>query len=1603
VKPVLPNSRPAVLRVVLVYAFVATLWILFSDTLISQLTDEAATLVMLGTLKGLAFVLLTSLLLYALLQRLSGAPEPPAASIGGRRLVAALTALALLILVVGAAAMRLVAERHEVQAAEQLRATARVKVGQIEAWLAERRRDAELLRSAPFSRMLRHWQRDGDAASGETVGEQLTSMQRIGGYRTVAVVDAEGVVLRSAGEPYEFPGQRLRATIARALVSGEVELSAFDRAAAGERPQLDLVAPLPAVAGARDLLLVFRPHDEDFLLPLLQILPVASASAETLLVYRDGETLASLKPLRHPADDAIARPLPIDAIERLALQAAGDLPLSGRDARGVPVLGLAAPVAGTSWWLIAKVDRQEVERPVQDALFWITLSVAAALFALVFFGIMLRQQQHLRLADSARQAQAEALRVRQLVDRQREERGALENHYQTMVGQARDIILLLDDRGQVVEANDAAVAAYGWSSEELRAMHIGELGCADAVADLASLWQASGSREGVLFETRHRRRDGSSFPVEVSARAFEIEGRIFRQSFIRDISDRQQAAAALQRSHRALRSLSECNQALVRASDEASLLGDICRLLIEFGGYRLAWVAYPDGDLPPRLRPVAHAGVDDGERFLPELAGKVGECSECSACGECGECGEEMGATALRQRQPVVAQNLLAEATLSPWHAALRQRGYASAIALPLLADGASLGVLHLYAGVADAFDADETQLLVELAGDLSFGIRALRDRAARDHAEATLRATTRQLEHLLEASPTVLYALRLVDGVAQTAQVSANIERISGYTVAEALQDGWWEAGLHPDDRDALLPFRVDGENAWRVREYRFAHRAGHYLWVRDEYRLSYDSAGLPIEVVGAWTDISASREAAQALQESERRYRRMFAANPQPMWVFDLDTLAFLDVNDAAIRRYGYCREEFLAMTIKDIRPPEEIPRLFDTLAAVASDQGRAGINTPGIWRHRRRDGSEMLVEITSHELDFGGRRGRVVLAHEVTAVVEAERQLRAALAEAQHLRDALDHVSAYIYIKDLQSRYVYANRPTLELFGCSSAELFGCADSHFFAPAVVQRLHAVDARVFAGEQSAEEIEVDDAQGEVRVYWEVKTPLYAEPERQTVCGLMGISTDITARKQSEQRLQLWATAFEHAAFGLALIDATDATFIAVNPTFAAQRGYTREELAGQALTILDPPELQAMMSDQLRAVDAAGHGVFETSHRRRDGSRFPVLLDVTSVRDAAGQVLSRVAYALDLTARQQAEDELRKLSLAVEQSPASIMITNVDVQIEYVNEAFVRSSGYARAEVLGRNPRLLQSGRTARATYVEMWAALIAGESWKGELYNRRRDGVEYVEFAIITPIRQADGRITHYVSVKEDISEKKRIGVELDRYRHHLEDLVQARTVQLAEARATAEAANQAKSVFLANMSHEIRTPMNAIVGLTHLLQHAAPTPAQAERLRKIDAAARHLLAIINDILDLSKIEVGRLALEQTDFPLTAILDSVRSLIAEQAQEQGADARRRDDGRSRCGCAATRRGCARRCSITPATRSSSPSTAASSCAPACSKRPATPCSCASRSRIAASASPPTSCRSCSRSSSRPTPRRPASTAAAASAWPSPAAWRA
>lgn len=156
---------------------------------------------------------------------------------------------------------------------------------------------------------------------------------------------------------------------------------------------------------------------------------------------------------------------------------------------------------------------------------------------------------------------------------------------------------------------------------------------------------------------------------------------------------------------------------------------------------------------------------------------------------------------------------------------------------------------------------------------------------------------------------------------------------------------------------------------------------------------------------------DDGQRRQSQAALEASEAAYRAMFEANPQPMWVYALDSLVFLAVNDAAVAHYGYRREEFLRMTIRDIRPPEDLTRLSGTLGQL----GVGGIHHTGQWHHQRKDGSLMLVEITSHDLVFDHRPSRLVLAYDVT---ERER----AVAALRQQRDTLERFNSLAVDREL-----------------------------------------------------------------------------------------------------------------------------------------------------------------------------------------------------------------------------------------------------------------------------------------------------------------------------------------------------------------------------------------------------------------------------------------------------------------------------------------------------------------------------------------------------------------------------------------------------
>ena len=655
----------------------------------------------------------------------------------------------------------------------------------------------------------------------------------------------------------------------------------------------------------------------------------------------------------------------------------------------------------------------------------------------------------------------------------------------------------------------------------------------------------------------------------------------------------------------------------------------------------------------------------------------------------------------------------------------------------------------------------------------------------------------------------------------------------------------------------------------------------------------------------------------------------------------------------------------------------------------------------------------------------------------------------------------------------------------------------------------------------------------------------------------------LVGLWSDITAEKEAQAEIRKLSLVVEQTPHPVIITD-LEGRIEYVNDAFVHNTGYGRSEVIGKNPRILQSGKTPQNTYQELW--QALAHGEpwkGEFINRTAAGQEQIEAAIITPLRDASGTVTHYVALKENITARKQQEEQLRKLFMAVEQSPESIVITDLDARIEYTNQAFHRNTGYSSEEILGQNPRILQSGQTPKETYLDLWETLTRGEPWHGELFNRRKDGSEYVEFATIAPVRQPDGRITHYLAIKEDITDKKRMSDELDQYRRHLEQLVAERTakfisakeeaeavsrdfrrvleaspdmivlkdkagrfsavsrtyletlgglgwkdlrgrtaedvfdpaeaakmqaeedqqrtsgcdlvvmerslvseggerrqmsftrsvlhdadgefagfllqgrdvtartvaaealarkeeeirlllestsegifgvdtdgritfvnasaatelgydsptdliglpshealghshgdgspcppaecrirramlenravsfdgdifrrrdgtpiavayscaplersgtvigavicfqdisgrkaaeIELREAKEAAESASRSKSEFLANMSHEIRTPMNAIIGLTHLLQRDVRDARQSGQLAKISAAAHHLLTIVNDILDLSKIEAGKLRLETVDFEIDRVVDTVCNIVRDKADAKG-----------------------------------------------------------------------------------------------------------
>jgi PAS domain S-box-containing protein len=347
----------------------------------------------------------------------------------------------------------------------------------------------------------------------------------------------------------------------------------------------------------------------------------------------------------------------------------------------------------------------------------------------------------------------------------------------------------------------------------------------------------------------------------------------------------------------------------------------------------------------------------------------------------------------------------------------------------------------------------------------------------------------------------------------------------------------------------------------------------------------------------------------------------------------------------------------------------------------------------------------------------------------------------------------------------------------------------------------------------------------------------------------------------------------------------------------VSCNRRFEELFGFGPGELIGESTEQLyGSHELyEAIGGDAYRVGAKKRNFSTELLLKHKDGTLFHGALTGCAIDPLHPQEGSIWVYA-DISERHRAEQEAQKLLQAVEQSPVSIVVTNREGLIEYVNPRFTKVTGYSSHEALGQNPRILQSGETPAATYQEMWQTLLAGHEWRGIIRNRRKNGELFWEEALMSPILDDTGQTTHFLAVKEDITERKRIEDELEQHRLHLEDLVQQRTADLSDALEAARIADKTKDAFLANISHELRTPLNAVIGMAGLARNISSEPKQRNYLDKIVSAGTHLNRIINDLLDLSKIAAGYMEIESIAFSVRGLLERCNSVMAHRAADKG-----------------------------------------------------------------------------------------------------------
>jgi PAS domain S-box-containing protein len=668
---------------------------------------------------------------------------------------------------------------------------------------------------------------------------------------------------------------------------------------------------------------------------------------------------------------------------------------------------------------------------------------------------------------------------------------------------------------------------------------------------------------------------------------------------------------------------------------------------------------------------------------------------------------------------------------------------------------------------------------------------------------------------------------------------------------------------------------------------------------WVRGRAEFERDAEGHPVRAIGTVQDINEQKLAQDRLCESEARYGAVIGNMTDTLSIIDTDgNLQFANPN-AALNLAGDTPEAVIGHNIREFIGPDDVDGQMQRYRKVIES------GSPLV--------SEVKLTMNGRERWFLNRLSPMPWHGERPCVLSmsldiSERKVtEAALHESERRYRVLANFSPdWDYWLGPDGRYAYVSPACERICGYPAEGFMSDPDlmSRLIHPEDSARWeHHIQQAINIECALHEDMTVRLIAADGSTHWiQHQCQAIVDQDGQYL-GRRGINRDITQRRLAEELLENernHLNTLVNTLPDLVWLKNMNGVYLHCNTRFEQLFGQPRDRIIGKT----DYDFVERELADSFRANDRAAMeaGGPRTNEEwvtfAGDGHRELLETTKTPMYGRDGLVIGVLGIGHDITTARRAlsdlaasEESYRGLFNGIAEA---IYVQDEEGRFLDVNDAAVRMYGYPREVFIGKTPEFLAApGMNDLAALPGLLARAFAGDAQRFEFWGLRASGE-----AFLKDVRQVRGSYCGrpvVIASAEDITERKRAEHELEQHRLHLEELVAERTAELASAKLSAESANRAKSAFLANMSHEIRTPMNAIIGLTHLLLRDSHDARQSHSLAKITEAAQHLLNIINDILDISKIEAGKLSIETTDFELEKVFTQVVDLMDDKAREK------------------------------------------------------------------------------------------------------------